>query len=148
MMSQKIRAMLVAISVGLLLPISQAHADETPAGELAFSIDVPQSQSQLTIQEIHNVVVMASMGRTWTVKEDRADRVVVYLNHRGSEATVTYLISDKSIQAYCEGYRTYSTMAGGVKTESRVSVQPKGWLSNLQKDITAGLQRAAYLAKK
>ncbi len=39
-------------------------------------------------------------------------------------------------------------MAGGVKTESRVSVQPKGWLSNLQKDITAGLQRAAYLAKK
>lgn len=143
-MRQRFGAVLVAIFVGLLLPLASAHATETPEGELAFSIDIP---SQLTVQEAQKTVILASLGRNWIVKEDSDGRVVIYLDHRGSEATVTYLISDKVIQAYCVGYRTYSTLAGGVQTVSKVSSQPKGWLGNLNRDITKGLQQAVYLKK-
>lgn len=146
MMRKKFWGLLLAVLAGPFLLISQSHAEETPAGELAFRIDVPSDH--LTVQELHKVVVMASLGRNWNIKEDSKGRVVIYLDHRGSEATVTYLISDKLIQAYCVGYRTYTSMSGGVKTESKVSAQPKGWLGNLKKDITTGLQQTAYLKKQ
>jgi hypothetical protein len=141
MLRQKFWNVLVAISAGLLLQLAPAHATETPEGELAFSIEVPP---QLTAQEVNKTVVMASMGRDWTIKEDAVGRVVIYLNHRNNEATVTYLISDKQIQAYCVGYRFYSK---GTSNESKSPSQPKGWLGNLNRDITKGLQQAAYLKK-
>ncbi|QBK04483.1 hypothetical protein DW355_06510 [Hylemonella gracilis] len=142
MMRHKFWSVLAAVSAALLLPIASVHATETPEGELAFSINVPSDQ--LTVQDVHKVVVMASMGRDWNIKEDSEGRVVIYLNHRGSEATVTYLISDKQIQAYCVGYRTYNL---GTINENRTPSQPKGWLGNLNRDITKGLQQAVYLKK-
>ncbi len=123
----------------LILAPSLVHADETPTGVLAFTVTVPEGK--LSTKEVHDVVISASIAREWSVKEDGTERVVIYINHRKNEATVTYLISDKSVQAYCEGYATDG------KGTRKGPEQPSGWLSNLKKDITAGLNKAAFVNK-
>jgi hypothetical protein len=42
------------------------------------------------------------------------------------------------------GYRLYNQ---GTSSESKSPSQPKGWLGNLNRDITKGLQQAVYLKK-
>jgi len=135
----RIRLGFLLAAVTLFLAPGLSRADETPAGALAFSLDVPAGK--LSTKEVHDVVVAASVARQWSVKEDGAERIVIYLNHRKNEATVTYLISDKLIQAYCEGYATDG------KGTRKGPEQPTGWLNNLKKDISKGLNTAAYVNK-
>lgn len=137
--SLRSRLSLVLAAVTLFLTASVTRADETPAGALAFTLDVPAGK--LSTKEVHDVVVSASIAREWTVKEDGTERVVIYLNHRKNEATVTYLISDKQVQAYCEGYATNG------KGTRKGAEQPTGWLNNLKKDISKGLNSQAYVNK-
>lgn len=124
--------------VALALAPTVARADK-PAGALAFTVTVPAGK--LSVQEVHDAVLAASINRQWEVKEDSTERIVIYLNHRKNEATVTYLVSDKSVEAYCEGY---ATNGKGVRKKPE---QPSGWLKNLKEDIGKQLNLAAYVNK-
>lgn len=126
--------------VAFLASTALLWADEPPPGVLAFTIDVPAGQ--LSTKEVHDVVAAASTDRGWSVKEDTAEKVVVYINKHKHEATVTYLISDKQVQAYCEGFATDGNGA------RKGPEQPAGWLKNLNGDITKGLGKASVSEKK
>lgn len=115
-------------------------ADQQPVGQLAYTIPVPAGK--LSLQQVHDIVMAAAVGRAWGVKEDAKDRIVIYLNHRKNEATVTFLISEKDVTAYCEGYATDG------KGTRKGPEQPKGWLKYLNEDITKGLNKAAFVDKK
>lgn len=97
-----------------------------PAGELAFTIDLPAGRS---LADIGNTLVVISSARTWNIKERADDRLVIQLVHRKVDATVTYLISEQKILAYCEGYQVDGNGKRG-KPE-----QPARWLKYLQEDI-------------
>jgi hypothetical protein len=129
---------LAAMLMAFALAVSSVRADETPAGVMAFTVDVPAGK--LSTKDVHDVVMAASIARGWGLKEDATEKVVIYLNHRKNEATVTYLISDKQVQAYCDGY---ATDGKGNRTGPK---QPSGWLKYLREDITKNLTTKAVLA--
>ena len=66
-----------------------ANTPETPGGA-ASSAGTPRS--------IHDVVIRASVKRGWGVKEESAERVVVYLNQRKNEATISITLAGGPIQ--------------------------------------------------
>jgi len=115
-----------------------AAADDTSSdmGPLAFTISVPEGK--LSLKQIHDAVIRAAIGREWTVKEDNETKVIVYLLHRKNEATVTFLITEKSVEAYCAGYEV--DKSGNRKKPE----QPTGWLNYLKKDITKAITEASY----
>jgi len=122
------------------LAATLSRADTAPTGAFAFSVDVPAGK--LSAEELRAVVLKATINRGWTVKEDSTEKVVVYLNHRKNEATVTFVLSDKAIQAYCEGY---ATNGSGVRKGPE---QPTRWLNYLKEDLIKDVGTAAYLGKK
>ncbi len=115
-----------------------AAADDasTDMGPLAFTISVPEGK--LTLKQIHDAVIRAAIGREWSVKEDNDTKVVVYLLHRKNEATVTFQITEKSVEAYCAGY------AVDKNGQRKKPEQPAGWLNYLKKDITKAITEASY----
>jgi hypothetical protein len=125
----------ILAAVAMVLAAAGLRADEAPPGVLAFTLEVPAGK--LSTKEVHDVVVTASTDRGWSLKDDSTERVVVYINKHKHEATVVYLISDKQVQAYCEGY---ITDGNGKRTGVE---QPTSWLKNLNGDITKGMGRAA-----
>lgn len=137
-LSRVLRAFLLAGMSFVLAGLSRA--DITNPGPLAFRVDVPGER--LTAADIRDIILRASIGRAWEVKEDAENRIVIYLSHRKNEATVTYEFDAKQISAYCEGY---ATNGKGVRKGPE---QPTGWLKFLKKDITKGLNEAAFLQKK
>jgi len=130
---------LAAAVATLSLSAASLRADEPPPGVLAFTIEVPAGK--LSTKEVHDIVVPASTGHGWILKVDSAEKVVIYINKRKQEATVTYLISDKQVEAYCEGY---ATDGNGTRKGPE---QPTSWLKNLKGDITKGLGKAASSEK-
>jgi hypothetical protein len=134
------RISLIAVAAFCFSVGSVRAADPQPAGQLAYTIPVPTGK--LSLKQVHDVVLAAAVGRAWGVKEDTNDKIVIYLNHRKNEATVTFLITDKDITAYCEGYATDG------KGHRKGPEQPKGWLKYLQEDITKGLNKAPVVEKK
>lgn len=106
-------------------------------GPLAFTIPVPEGR--VSLKQVHAAVLQGAIGREWSVKQDTETKVIIYLLHRKSEATVTFLISEKSVEAYCVGYAV-DRSGNRVKPE-----QPEGWLENLRQDITKGINEAANL---
>ncbi len=118
-------------------PISSA-ADETASdmGPLAFTITVPEGK--LSLKQVHDAVIKAALAREWSVKEDNETKVVIYLLHRKNEATVTFLITEKSVEAYCVGY-VVDKNGNRKKPE-----QPTGWLGYLKKDINKAITEAGY----
>lgn len=94
---------------------------------LAFSITLPEGRT--TIRDLHNYVIRAALNREWTIQQEETERVVIHLLHRKQEATVTFLITDHSVDAYCVGYQVDN--AG----ERKAPVQPTRWLNYLKADI-------------
>jgi hypothetical protein len=138
--SLSIRFGLALAALVTILAVNPARAESSPSGVLAFSIAVPAGK--LTAKEVHDIVLKVAIGRGWGVKEDAETKTITYLNHRKYEATVTYLVSDTKIDAFCEGYATDGKgMRKGPK-------QPEAWLKNLQLDINKGLNAAVFLGKK
>lgn len=116
---------LIAVALFCIAP-SSALAGENPAGQHAFTITPPTGN--FTLEDLNTVVKNAAMKHGWEVKEDTPDRVVIYLNQRRNEATVTFLLTTDRIEAYCEGYESRNGVRG--KPE-----QPRGWLRRLHSDI-------------
>lgn len=124
--------LVLRVFIGLATAVAAWAA---PAGELAFAVDLPPAYTSLA--EVGNTVAATVARRSWKVKEQSADRIVINLVHRGVDATVTFVVVDKKLLAYCEGYSINSSGKRG-KPE-----QPTGWLRNLQSDLNKTLPTAA-----
>lgn len=129
------RRSLVAVAFALLLsqfPAAGALADND-LGQSAGAVVVP---SGVTASEVQDAIVMALSGRQWGIKAKTDERVVGYLKHRSNEATVTLIYNNSKIDLYCVGWQIDKKTGAREKPE-----QPKGWLKNLQVDITKNLNR-------
>ncbi len=109
-------------------------------GPLAFTIPVPEGR--VSLKQVHAAVLQGALGRQWGVKQDTEAKVIIYLLHRKNEATVTFLISEKSVEAYCVGYAVDES---GNREKPQ---QPERWLKNLRQDITKRINEAANLQDK
>jgi hypothetical protein len=127
---------IAAVVCAALLPVPAPNST-ADMGPLAFTIPVPEGR--VSLKQVHAAVLRGAIGREWGVKEDTETKVIIYLLHRRNEATVTFLISDKSVEAYCVGYAV--DKSGNRKKPE----QPEGWLKYLREDITKGINEAAYL---
>lgn len=115
-------------------PPGAVEVDES-VGLPAFNLAI--TPGSLSLAQIHDVVVRASTGRGWTVQSDAPDRVVVSLDHHRHQATVTYMLSESAVNAYCAGVAT------NAKGTRQIPDEPRSWLNFLQGDITKGLEASA-----
>ena len=127
---------IAAVAVAALVP-EPAPDSTAEMGPLAFTIPVPEGK--ISLKQVHAAVLQGAIAREWSVKEDTETKVVIYLLHRKNEATVTFLISEKSVEAYCVGYAV--DKSGNRKKPE----QPEGWLNYLRREITKRINEAAYL---
>jgi hypothetical protein len=128
----------LAVLVWMAMGPCAAAADDTAnadIGLLAFTIPVPEGK--LTLKQIHDAVLRGVLNREWTVKEDNETKLVAYLLHRKNEATVTFQLTEKSVEAYCLGFEVDKN---GTRKKPE---QPTGWLKFLKKDITKAITEAA-----
>lgn len=130
---------IAAVAFAALVPMPAPNRT-AEMGPLAFTIPVPEGK--VSLKQVHPAVLQGAIGREWGVKQDTETKVIVYLLHRKNEATVTFLISEKSVEPYCVGYAVDKS---GNRTKSE---QPEGWLKNLRQDITKRINEAAYLQNK
>jgi hypothetical protein len=125
---------IAAVTFAGLLPVPAPNST-ADMGPLAFTIPVPEGK--VSLKQVHAAVLQGALGREWNVKQDTETKVIIYLLHRRNEATVTFLISAASVEAYCVGY-VVDKSGNRVKPE-----QPEGWLKNLRQDIAKGINEAA-----
>ena len=131
----------IALVACAVFPVNAAvAADEPDIGPVVFTVAVPHDK--VSLKQAHDAVVRAALGREWTVKDDHEKKVVIHLLHRKNEATVTFLITDESIEAHCVGYAV--DKAGNREKPE----QPTGWLKYLERDITKAINQAAFLPGK
>lgn len=131
-----IRPAVLAVVFSLLFSLvaSTAIADESELGEAVGTVAVP---SGLSADEVKDAIVSALAGRQWGIKSKSDGRVVGYLKHRSNEATVTLVYDTSSIELYCVGWAINKRTGERKKPE-----QPRGWLKNIQADVTKILNRA------
>ena len=134
-MSTITRGMLVISAFALgLFAVSTASATETdPKGEHFASVAVPTG---LAASDIQDAIVATLLGRQWGVKSKADGEVVGYLKHRSNEATVTLTFDTSKVDIYCVGYKIDKSSGSRIKPE-----QPKGWLKNIQQDLTKNLNK-------
>ena len=128
-----VRSLVLAFAMAAGIFASPALAAED-IGQSVASIPVPAGLSSADVQE---AIVMTLAGRQWGIKSREADRVVGYLKHRSNEATVTLIYSTTQVELFCVGWQIDKRTGARQKPE-----QPRGWLKNIQVDLTKNLNRA------
>lgn len=127
-------AWLLALVLGLSLAARTWAADADDKGQLFATVPVPAG---LSSGEVSDAIVATLMGRQWGVKSKSDGQVIGYLKHRSNEATVTMFYDTSKVDIYCVGYQIDKTTGTREKPE-----QPKGWLKNLQSDLTKRFNKA------
>lgn len=127
--------MMTGAAFAAMAPVP-APENDNDWGILAFTIPLPEGK--VSQKQVHAAVLKAAIGREWSVKVDLANKVVIHLLHRSNEATVTFLISEKNIEAYCLGY------AVDKQGNHKKPEQPERWLNYLKKDITEAINQATF----
>jgi hypothetical protein len=79
---------------------------------------------------------MVLAARQWNIREKADGRVAGYLKHRSNEATVTLVYDATKVDVYCVGWAIDKKTGERKKPE-----QPKGWLKNIQSDLTKVFNR-------
>lgn len=129
--------MALVLALGASLPAFAATAAAEGKGEFINAVPVPEGLSE---SEVQSAIVATLLGRQWGVKS-KADGVVVgYLKHRSNEATVTLTYDTSKVELYCVGYEINKKT--GVRKNPEL---PKGWLKNIQADLTKNFNRAITL---
>lgn len=123
-------ALAAALSLG-----SVTRAAQDDRGTFFASVPVPSAVSK---SELPDILVAVLQGREWGVKSKADGAVVGYLKHRSNEATVTLAYDGTKVDIYCVGYQIDKKTGERVKPE-----QPKGWLKNIQSDLTKRFNRGA-----
>ena len=117
-----------------LIPAVGFSAEAIDLGQPAGSVMVPAGFSRAQVQTI---VEKALLGRQWEVKSKADDKVVGYIKHRGNEATLTLVISDKQVDLFCVGWQINKKTGVHEKPE-----QPTGWLKYIRGDMAKLLAKA------
>jgi hypothetical protein len=86
--------------------------------------------SSLKPQDLEEVMALAFIGRKWTVVERSPQAVVGTLDHRGFKAKATLKVDGNVVKILNDSL--YQSNESG-KLEPAV---PRGWLRNLEKDLT------------
>lgn len=132
---------LILLVAALLAPtkfVSLACADDTEErGELFATMSVPADFTMANVQE---AIVNTLIGRQWGVKSKDEGLVVGYLKHRSNEAKVTLVYDTTKVEIYCVGWQINKKTGAREKPE-----QPKGWLKNIQNDLTKNFNRITTL---
>lgn len=124
------RSFLCAVVLFFGLSLPALAQDDEDLGERFDIVPIPEG---LTKEDVRDVIARSFIDRGWTVKERSDTRVVGYLKQRGNEAEATFLYGPEQVEMYCKGW-AINRRGERVKPE-----QPRGWLGNLKKDITKGL---------
>lgn len=138
--SSRLLCCLLFVATSLAAAPGSAYAagtisdDITPAGTSVGYVEVP---SIVTTDEARDVVAYSLVARSWAVKGKSDERVVGYLNHRGHEATITFVLKSGRIEIFCDGY---AVSASGQRKKPEM---PEGWINNLKKDVNKRLQLKA-----
>lgn len=133
---------LLVLVTGFIALASAANsfAADANLGAPQGSVPVPASLSKDAVQ---GVIIETFVGRAWAIQEKADGKVVGYLKHRHSEATVTMVYDDKQVSLYSVGYEIDKTT--GARKEPK---QPEGWLKNLRSDLAKRLNKATAAALK
>jgi len=116
----------VAIAPAVTAPPAMAVA---PAGELVQTLSIPASLVGKD-EAIRRAVAAAAGSLTWIVVSQQEGEIVLRLNHRGVEATLTCVVKDSLLPIYAEVYKV--DKIGTHK--SRMAMVPR-WLVHLSKAI-------------
>lgn len=123
----------------LVLPLALATTakagfeDIKETGELIATIQVPAGFTKAEVQE---AIASTLLGRQWGVKSKEDGSVVGYLKHRSNEAKVTLIYDTTKVELFCIGWQIDKKTGVREKPE-----QPKGWLKNIQNDLTKHFNR-------
>jgi hypothetical protein len=123
-------AVAAPVRAGGLAP--SAPMDESSLGLAVGSIPIPSGISAVAARD---VIAYSLVARGWTVKEKDLAHVVGHLNHRGTDATITFRIEGEMINVFCDGWRV-DKQGQRVKPD-----QPDSWIKNIKNDVTRRLAK-------
>lgn len=103
-------------------------------GQFVGAVAVPAS---LGLPETKAAALATLIAHSWQIHEQRDDRVIGYLNHRGHEALVTLICRDTTVEIYCVGYRVNKRSGERLAPE-----MPNGWIRNIQTTLNRNLTLA------
>jgi hypothetical protein len=132
-----LRRGLLAAVFCLLTAFVRADTDaatDDSLGTLFATVPVPTGVSAEAVQ---GAIVTTLTGRQWAVRSKSDDRVVGYLRHRSHEAKVSLVYSTAKVEIHCVGWKIDKKTYARLKPEL-----PKGWLENIQSDLTGNLNTA------
>jgi hypothetical protein len=121
----------IAGFVALSLVPSLRAADV--AGDLVLTVDVPGG---LGGAAVHDAVKAAAVGREYTIKEDKPDRITFSQMHHGQNVTFTAVFDAKTVKLYSD---TYELDGSGARTKE---APPEKWVKFLHEDLTENLDKA------
>lgn len=129
-------ALLSLLAIALLAPLASAEEGKEPKGSYYSSIAVP---SEATPEMVKRSIIKAAIGRRWNIVEKEGDHVVIHLEHRGYDSTLTFVPKDGEIEIYSDSYVVNK------RGERKKQKHPRGWIGNLEKDIQVFMDREIYL---
>lgn len=123
----------LVLPLALVTPAQAGFEDIKETGDLIATVPVPAG---FTAAEVQEAIVATLLGRQWGVKSKEDGRVIGYLKHRSNEAKVTLVYDASKVELYCIGWEIDKKTGIREKPE-----QPKGWLKNIQGDLTKNFNR-------
>lgn len=100
------------------------------AGHSVGKVTLP---SGYTLEQVRKAAIQAALAREWELVKDSPDQLIIHLEHRGYDSTITIVMEATSIELFSDSYK--------VKKNNRIPEDPEKWIKNLKKDIPAYLAR-------
>jgi len=110
--------------------VPAAVQPSTIAGHSVGKVTLPSGYS---LEQVRKAAIQAALAREWELIKDSPDQLIIHLEHRGYDSTITILMEATSIELYSDSYK--------VKKGNRTPEDPEKWIKNLKKDIPAYLAR-------
>lgn len=100
------------------------------AGHSVGKVTLP---SGYTLEQVRKAAIQAALAREWELVKDSPDQLIIHLEHRGYDSTITIVMEATNIELFSDSYK--------VKKNNRIPEDPEKWIKNLKKDIPAYLAR-------
>lgn len=128
----------LVLSAVFLLAIPLAQAVEKPEKQPTNHVATVPVPEGLSAESTEKAIIMAAIGRRWTIQEKSNGKVVLHLVHRGFDSTLTLLYTIQEIKIYSD---SWTIKKSGTKKKRK---DPEGWIGNLQKDLPVFMNRELY----
>lgn len=123
--------LVLSLALGLF-NVAQAGPGPAPVGPgvLAESLVVPDSLSPEVVQR---AILVAGVGRGWTIKDKTDGKVVLFLEHGGWRSTLTIAYDGRLVNIFSNSAKLNRN---GVPKKYAV---PENWVKYIKQDINAQL---------